>query len=344
MNINIHISDKRKGFSVIQNSALQDTRITLEARGLLAMVLSLKNLKEISIEQVAKYMDGNTSITSKMRRVKAIFQQLERFGYCKISSGKNEKNQFFSSYDIFEIPPILEKAGAGFPHRKRRTGNAAPETPTRLDRLGSTDSETLHRTCIDSSIKESNKENNKESNKENNKTLSTKHAHACDAENIKEDALNAEIQMPASTPPAPPPPPPSGFAFWKDSGYAPNTTGGKEKFIRDVKGYMWNYHYLHQDLTEDNFDFDAFYLRCDTIFSNGRATEGLTPLYRSEDFAKKAVVMLMAVKNGKYQHKDFLKKQNELENNGNTNYQRNNTANSGSSKPTFAAIKEAFGI
>ena len=323
--------NKKTGFTTIDNGFAQDMRLSLAARGFMMLIMTLKNIKGLTLEDIARYIGEDMSLRSKMDKARILCQELAQYGYCVMSSGKDSKGRFKSDYDFYEVPnqpPPIAIRGRGKSdsrHLANRVNDDQPEetntgNSVQENQYGKTSTEKPEQEAadglyIDSSIKRNSKINLE--NKDKNPLSHTRAREDFEIENI---AVAANEKSQTSTPPAPPPPDQSRLTLWKDSGFAPNSEGGKEKFIKEVKGYMWNYHYLHKDLTEDNFDFDAFYLKCDTVFSNERATEGLAKRHRSDDFAKKAVVMLMTVKDSKYQHKDFLKDSNkQTDNNGNNN-------------------------
>lgn len=348
--------NKKVKFTVIDNGYVQDRRLSLSARGLLTVILTIRNISELTLDDVAYYVNGG-SIQTRLRKVRALCTELEQYGYCVVSKGKDSKGRFASNYDFYEVPnqppPIAVRSNVAAFSKPSRNTEAATENPTEATADGKPQTENRNvKPTTDNcdglyiySIKR--KDKRKEENKVKNPLT---HTRARENFEIKNIAVAANEKYQTSTPPTPPPPQQASTAkdmrLWEYSGYAPTTKGGKEKFIIDAECYMLNFANLAHEINTNNFDFNAFYFKCDTVFSNERATEGLAKRHRSDDFAKTAVTMLLLNKNGKQQYKDFLISQNKL-NNDKTNQRNNNGFTGGAgnaARPTFGDLKKAFGI
>lgn len=90
--------EKTKDYSVISNHHLKDKNLSLKAKGLLSMMLSLPDNWDYSVEGlVAICKESKTAIQS-------ILKELEDFKYLKRNRLQNDKGQFEYEYNIFEIP------------------------------------------------------------------------------------------------------------------------------------------------------------------------------------------------------------------------------------------------
>ena len=109
---------KNSNYTVISNFHLKEKNMTLKAKGLLTLMLSLPDDWDYSVLGLTTLSrDGRDSITSALR-------ELERFGYLRRTRAVNEKGQFVGyDYDVYEQPqafsPITENPMTGNP----MTGN-----------------------------------------------------------------------------------------------------------------------------------------------------------------------------------------------------------------------------
>lgn len=109
---------KNRNYTVISNFHLKEKNMSLKAKGLLTLMLSLPDDWDYSVLGLTTLSrDGRDSITSALR-------ELERFGYLKRTRVVNEKGQFVGyDYDVYEQPqavsPITENPMTGNP----MTGN-----------------------------------------------------------------------------------------------------------------------------------------------------------------------------------------------------------------------------
>ena len=112
--LNVH---KNKNYTVMSNYHLRETEMTLKAKGLLSVILSLPPEWDYSIAGlVAISKENETAIKSALR-------ELKQFGYLKVTKlmpNETESGRIEYSYDIYEEPSedlikefqSLEKQGA----------------------------------------------------------------------------------------------------------------------------------------------------------------------------------------------------------------------------------------
>lgn len=114
---------KNKDYTVMSNTHLRDIRLTLKAKGLLSLMLSLPDGWDYSINGLCELSkDGYESVMNALR-------EIEKFGYLKRTRATDGHGKFAGfDYDIFETPqsgfPITEKPRTEKPY----TGN-----PTQLN-------------------------------------------------------------------------------------------------------------------------------------------------------------------------------------------------------------------
>ena len=58
--------NKKVKFTVIDNGYVQDRRLSLSARGLLTVILTIRNISELTLDDVAYYVNGG-SIQTRLR-------------------------------------------------------------------------------------------------------------------------------------------------------------------------------------------------------------------------------------------------------------------------------------
>ena len=97
--------EKNRNFVVMSNEFLKNRDLSLKAKGLLAVCLSLPDTWEYSMKGlVAISKESITAIRNSMR-------ELEEHGYMKVNKLKNDKGQFYYEYVIYENPehqkPVL---------------------------------------------------------------------------------------------------------------------------------------------------------------------------------------------------------------------------------------------
>lgn len=92
--------EKNRNYVVMNNEFLRNKEMSLKAKGLLALCLSLPDTWDYSL-------NGLVSITKEnLTAVRSGLKELEQHGHLKINKTKNEKGQFIYEYVIFEVPHI----------------------------------------------------------------------------------------------------------------------------------------------------------------------------------------------------------------------------------------------
>jgi hypothetical protein len=101
--------NKTANYTVMSNHHFKEKKMSLKAKGLLSLMLSLPDDWDYSISGLATLSkDGKDSIMSALG-------ELEKFGYLSRKRITNDKGQFAGvEYNIFEVPqpknPIMENA------------------------------------------------------------------------------------------------------------------------------------------------------------------------------------------------------------------------------------------
>lgn len=123
--IRIH---KTNNFTVMSNFHFKERKMSLKAKGLLSLMLSLPDDWNYSVSGLVKLSkDGKDGVMSAL-------QELEKFGYLSRKQLFNEKGQFNGiEYNIFEQPqqenPIAEKQNAANPITEKQNA----ENPRQLN-------------------------------------------------------------------------------------------------------------------------------------------------------------------------------------------------------------------
>ena len=92
--------EKSREYVVMNNRFLRNKEMSLKAKGLLALCLSLPDDWDYSI-------NGLVSITKEsITAVRNAMKELEELGYMKINKLQNEKGHFHYEYVIYETPHI----------------------------------------------------------------------------------------------------------------------------------------------------------------------------------------------------------------------------------------------
>lgn len=90
--------NKTQNYTVMSNYHFREKEMSLKAKGLLSLMLSLPDNWDYSINGlVAICKENETSI-------KTTLNELKEFGYLNILKVRNDKGQYEYVYDIFEIP------------------------------------------------------------------------------------------------------------------------------------------------------------------------------------------------------------------------------------------------
>lgn len=119
---------KSKDYTVMSNYHFREKEMSLKAKGLLSLMLSLPDNWDYSIAGlVTLSKDGKDSVMTAL-------QEIEQFGYLKRTRINDEKGQFAGyDYDIYESPvaaiPNTENPDAGIPYAE----NPNTENPPQLN-------------------------------------------------------------------------------------------------------------------------------------------------------------------------------------------------------------------
>lgn len=90
--------EKNRNYTVISNEFLRNKNLSMKAKGLLAVCLSLPDTWDWSISGlVAICKESVTAVRNAMK-------ELEEHGYMKINKLQNEKGHFYYEYVIYETP------------------------------------------------------------------------------------------------------------------------------------------------------------------------------------------------------------------------------------------------
>ncbi len=111
--------EKNREFVVMSNRFLREKEMSLKAKGLLALCLSLPENWDYSLNGLcAICKESQTSIRSALK-------ELETFRYLKREREQNEKGHFIYNYIIYELPysenPHTVKRHTEKPHTANRT-------------------------------------------------------------------------------------------------------------------------------------------------------------------------------------------------------------------------------
>ena len=123
--------NKTQNYTVMSNHHFKEKKMSLKAKGLLSLMLSLPDDWDYSISGLATLSkDGKDSIMSALA-------ELEKFGYLTRTRLTNEKGQFAGvEYNIFEIPqpknPISEKPNEENENSENSNAENRPQLNTNL--------------------------------------------------------------------------------------------------------------------------------------------------------------------------------------------------------------------
>jgi len=122
---------KNKNFTIMSNHHFKEKKMTLKAKGLLSLMLSLPDDWNYSVAGlVTLSKDGKDSVMSAL-------SELEKFGYLHRERVVNEKGQFNGvQYDIFEEPqedyPVAEKPISDNQNSGKQNSENPPQLNTKL--------------------------------------------------------------------------------------------------------------------------------------------------------------------------------------------------------------------
>lgn len=105
--------EKTNNYTVMSNYHLREREMSLKAKGLLSLMLSLPNDWDYTIEGLVTICKENETA------IKSTLKELKDFGYLEILKVQNQKGQFEYQYNIYEKPqskkPELENLGVENP-------------------------------------------------------------------------------------------------------------------------------------------------------------------------------------------------------------------------------------
>ena len=119
---------KTKNFTIMSNHHFKERKMSLKAKGLLSLMLSLPDDWNYSISGlVTLSKDGKDSVMSAL-------SELEKFGYLTRVKTQNEKGQFNGiEYNIYEAPQDDFTLAANPISEKQKTENQNAEMPPLLN-------------------------------------------------------------------------------------------------------------------------------------------------------------------------------------------------------------------
>ena len=86
--------EKNKNYTIMSNYHLKEKEMSLKAKGLLSLMLSLPNNWDYTIEGLVAICKENETA------VKSTLKELKCFGYLEILKVKNKNGQFEYEYNI----------------------------------------------------------------------------------------------------------------------------------------------------------------------------------------------------------------------------------------------------
>ena len=119
---------KTKNFTVMSNYHFKEKGMSLKAKGLLSLMLSLPDSWDYSITGLVKLSkDGKDSVMTALA-------ELEKFGYLTRTQMTNEKGQFSGvEYNIFEEPQTDSAVSANTNSVKEKSAKQNAENPRQLN-------------------------------------------------------------------------------------------------------------------------------------------------------------------------------------------------------------------
>ena len=120
--------NKTQNYTVMSNHHFKEKKMSLKAKGLLSLMLSLPDDWDYSISGLATLSkDGKDSIMSALA-------ELEKFGYLTRTRLTNEKGQFAGvEYNIFEIPQPKNPISENPNEENENSENSNSEKPAQLN-------------------------------------------------------------------------------------------------------------------------------------------------------------------------------------------------------------------
>ncbi len=99
----IRVKTKKDNYATIANESLQDARLSWQARGMLAYLLSLADNWEVRLEHLIKQSPSGRDF------VCSILRELKKYRYLVQEQGRDEKGRLIKQcYNLYETPVPLE--------------------------------------------------------------------------------------------------------------------------------------------------------------------------------------------------------------------------------------------
>ena len=120
--------NKTKNYTIISNHHFKEKNMSLKAKGLLSLMLSLPDDWNYSVSGLVKLSkDGKDSVMSALA-------ELEKFGYLTRTQVINQKGQFSGvEYNIFEEPQPKDPVSVNQHSEKETSENQNTENPSQLN-------------------------------------------------------------------------------------------------------------------------------------------------------------------------------------------------------------------
>lgn len=122
--------NKTNDYTVMSNYHLRDRNLSLKAKGLLSLMLSLPEDWDYSINGLEKILkEGRDCIMTTL-------QELEEYKYLRRDTYRNNKGQYECTYNIYELPQLEEnnaETQLGKPSRENRVGFSDSDNPTQIN-------------------------------------------------------------------------------------------------------------------------------------------------------------------------------------------------------------------
>lgn len=122
--------NKTENYTVMSNYHLWDKNLSLKAKGLLSLMLSLPDDWDYSINGLEKILK------EKKDCIMTTLQELEEYKYLRRDTYRNEKGQYECTYNIYELPQqeeYIEETQLENPSGKNRVGLSESVNPTQLN-------------------------------------------------------------------------------------------------------------------------------------------------------------------------------------------------------------------
>lgn len=120
-----------RNFTIVSNDVITDSRLSLEARGLLMWLLSMPDNWQTNSELLSTQHDTGRD------RIRRMLRELSEVGYMRLNKVRNESGWIMSQWQIYDSPtdPEPEKPETGKPGTgKPSAGSSGPINKTDLER------------------------------------------------------------------------------------------------------------------------------------------------------------------------------------------------------------------